>query len=1103
VTFSPNLDGTYSTDPWTLATLERLDDATYRFVRRGEDRLEFDAAGALIAMTDRNGYRTTLAYDGGQLSDVTDPSGRQLRIGWLNGRVISITDPADRIVSFDYDASGDLVASTDVGGHKTRYSYDMSHRLLGMTHPEGGVVTNTYDDLGRVLTQTDPEGGITSFSYTAETTTVTDARGNATRYRFANNLVVEIIQAVGTPEQGKWSYRYSSPTLAATSAIDPLGRATSTSYDAAGNITSTVSAKGATTSHIYTPAGDLATTTPPIGSPTTFTYDTRGNLLTESRLHVETEQQQTTQYEYGDPAHPGDVTAIVDPTGGRWIYTYDHRGYRTGAEDPTGRVTTYVYDDSGHLLTETSPGGNVAGEAAGSFMTTYVRDAHGQALEVRNAADRTLRRTYDGNGNILTVTTASGTTSYAYDEAGRQTTISHSDGTIVQFEYDAAGNVTRRSDGNGRDTTYTYDPLNRVKTSTDPVGKVVVNDYDLVGNRTRVVDRNGDISLFYFDANNQLIEISASGRASAKLTYRSDGQLATETTSTFRRIYNYDSIGRLSGTADTRLASPFPTNAPGGAVAYRYDLASRVVGLTVTAEDINRAQTVRRIDRTFDGAGRLASAGDSEGLANVEFRYDADGRLVAQHNGNGTSALYDYDAAGSATGMTHMNRAGVPFMADSYIRDGAGRTTGTATAGVALRTFAYDARDRLLQSAAGGANTTIYDYDGAQNLVEVSRPGSTELLDHNDADQLISRRFITADQEVVSTFEYDGAGNRTSQQDSLGNSTRFGFDRLGRLTSYSGAVTTAPEKAVPSLRLVSQQYDYDSGGLRTDLQWDRLSTSPPIVVADNLQNIYLTDPLGLPAVQIRTTDEVLYYHHDQIGSTRALTDDSGMIAITYTYDDWGNTAVSTTAVVNPFQYAGQYADLQTGLIYMRARWYDPATRQFMSRDPLADSTGEPYAYASNSPLDLTDPTGMMSQSPCGQYQAAGYDDNYENNDPGNYHWCRHSWRHWSRANQCRLSKRAQGYASTMSQRHGGPEGNVNAMRHCLWAATMTMDIGEDAARGFLRRHEEHTPKDHDHYVDVWNNEIGIGIGRNAESRDDIYFWCRVALWIGQLDRTGG
>lgn len=65
----------------------------------------------------------------------------------------------------------------------------------------------------------------------------------------------------------------------------------------------------------------------------------------------------------------------------------------------------------------------------------------------------------------------------------------------------------------------------------------------------------------------------------------------------------------------------------------------------------------------------------------------------------------------------------------------------------------------------------------------------------------------------------------------------------------------------------------------------------------------------------------------------------------------------------PLLWAGQYRDPATGLYYMRARWYDPATGQFLSVDPLVAQTGLPYSYAGDNPVNEGDPSGLLSPFP--------------------------------------------------------------------------------------------------------------------------------------------
>jgi RHS repeat-associated protein len=108
-----------------------------------------------------------------------------------------------------------------------------------------------------------------------------------------------------------------------------------------------------------------------------------------------------------------------------------------------------------------------------------------------------------------------------------------------------------------------------------------------------------------------------------------------------------------------------------------------------------------------------------------------------------------------------------------------------------------------------------------------------------------------------------------------------------------------------------------------------------------------------------TTEKVQYLHHDQAGSTRLITGSTGTVEGSYTYGPYGETTGHTGTATTPLGYDAQYTSTDTGLIYMRARVYDPSTGQFLTRDPLAAISGEPYSYAGDNPLNRSDPTGLL------------------------------------------------------------------------------------------------------------------------------------------------
>lgn len=96
-----------------------------------------------------------------------------------------------------------------------------------------------------------------------------------------------------------------------------------------------------------------------------------------------------------------------------------------------------------------------------------------------------------------------------------------------------------------------------------------------------------------------------------------------------------------------------------------------------------------------------------------------------------------------------------------------------------------------------------------------------------------------------------------------------------------------------------------------------------------------------------------------------LTNESGEPTATFTYSPYGQPTGSTGTQTTPLGYAGQLTNEESGLIYMRARVYDPVTGQFLTRDPIEALTRQPYAYAFDNPLAYVDPMGLgAGGEPC-------------------------------------------------------------------------------------------------------------------------------------------
>ncbi len=189
--------------------------------------------------------------------------------------------------------------------------------------------------------------------------------------------------------------------------------------------------------------------------------------------------------------------------------------------------------------------------------------------------------------------------------------------------------------------------------------------------------------------------------------------------------------------------------------------------------------------------------------------------------------------------------------------------------------------------------------------------------------------------------------------------TTYTYDQAGNLTAVE-----RPED--PETPTIKESYTYDGTGLRASqtvsgaksyLTWDETG-SLPLLLNDGFAS-YIYGPGGLPIEQI-SSETPTYYHHDQLGSTRILTNPSGNATGTFTYSSYGQPAGSTGTQATPLGYSGQYTNKQSGLQNLRARVYDPVTGQFLTRDPLEAFTGAPYTYGRDNPANFVDPSGRIS-----------------------------------------------------------------------------------------------------------------------------------------------
>ena len=191
-----------------------------------------------------------------------------------------------------------------------------------------------------------------------------------------------------------------------------------------------------------------------------------------------------------------------------------------------------------------------------------------------------------------------------------------------------------------------------------------------------------------------------------------------------------------------------------------------------------------------------------------------------------------------------------------------------------------------------------------------------------------------------------------------GGTTSYAWDFENRLTSVTlpgsgGTVSFAYDpfgrrikKVTPSTTSI---FAYDGDNLIEE------TNSSGTVVARYEQSLNIDEPLAMLRSGVTS-----YHEADGLGSVTSLSNSSGAIANTYTYDSYGNLTASTGTLVNSFRYTAREFDTETNLYYYRNRYYDPNVGRFISEDPIGFASSiNFYPYVHNGPTMYTDPWGWI------------------------------------------------------------------------------------------------------------------------------------------------
>gem|GEM_PF-2376205 len=275
------------------------------------------------------------------------------------------------------------------------------------------------------------------------------------------------------------------------------------------------------------------------------------------------------------------------------------------------------------------------------------------------------------------------------------------------------------------------------------------------------------------------------------------------------------------------------------------------------------------------------------------------------------------------------------------------------------RTFVYDNADRLTTSTS-----TLPNQNESYTFDDVGNRTSSHLSSVYGYQQGSFNRLASTQQ---ASYSFDNNGNLTSKSDS-NSKWYYSYDRENRLmnaTKFGGMMPRANE---------SVNYQYDAFGRRVvrqdkktgrtefthdgmDVIQDRFEKNDGTLSTTNYINgIGIDDKL-----KITTGTTSKYFLTDHLGSTVGMADTNGNVTESASYDSFGR--IQSSNLMTRYQYTGRETDETTGLMYYRARQYDPQIGRFTSEDPIGLEGGvNSYSYVKNEPMSFRDSLGLQ-QSP--------------------------------------------------------------------------------------------------------------------------------------------
>lgn len=854
-----------------------------------------------------------------RIRDFGTQAGPTLATDW-NDTVNGVTGLNPVTLTRTGDKDGD--GTLDAADTATQ-GYDVLGRLTaGIDAAWYPVAITEYDEVDRPTKQTDAQG--------RQIETDFDANGNVTETR--------ILKAGVVLDRNSTAYDDADR---ATTRTDNAGHLTQLQYDLLGRVAATTDPDGYTVEAAYDPQGRLIQAWDAEGYLLTRDYDIGGRLQS-----ITDAQGVTVSHSYHGASQGGrlkrsELPVIQGATAGRASeQDYDAAGNvskrRSVGSDGTIREHLAYYDEQDRVVREVSPAvdgkrrqvcrkyGNL-----GDLIEVWIGSTTDTTSTVCNYADANLKKQV----------------TYLYDDYGRKLKATDPLNKFWTWTWDVHGNVLTQTDAKAQTTTYTWEVGGLPATRTDHAGRTTTWTHDNLGQVLSVGDATVTYS-YQYDTAHRVVGVTDS-RGNKTLTYRySPGGLLDRKTDSEGHItdYLYDPVGRLTG-------QWLPDDSY---FAWGYN---------------SRGQP----DWKWSDAGIW-----------TQYAWNADGSLAEQANLidagiYATRHTYTYGAHGQR-GTVLENVAGTSNQY-RHVYDEMGRLRETWITPLAptpgsetrYRSWRYDVFGNRSHQIFADNSFDYYGRDAAQQL---------NWIDHYNA----ASQF----QGTTAAFYYDANGSLTRKLTGAGT-LDLAWDETNRLQSASTGTGG-----------LSQSYAYDPYGRRiakthngatTHYLYDGDAIHAEYSAWSQPQALYAQGPMLDEALAKHPLSNgqfgaARHYHADAQGSVNAVTTHDAAandpIEGVAGYDPWGVARYSGggTPPTTGYGWQGREQD-ETGLMYFRARYYDPAAMststpvgRFISRDPLGLAGGlNPYAAFENDPVNLADPMGTtaITRGVQGLIQTSYYD----------------------------------------------------------------------------------------------------------------------------------